>query len=202
MKRGAQRDSRFESLLSPPDSFFHSPLPPFFFNWKNIFTKYPGGKRDRKEYYKITIGPARSIRVSSFTIKLEYTVARRPKWIHGSSIFRPRRKIPNAALNRPTDPPSQPVYKNKRNKKNKEKKWKKSREQGSAEGKDPFERTRKVKLIWGERLSPPVYKNRVSIARNCCVVSTFRYFLEKVEREKRKEENCFFFENKRNEELS
>lgn len=105
MKRGAQRDSRFESLLSSPDSFFHSPLSPFFFNWKNIFTKYPGGKRDRKEYYKITIGPARSIRVSSFTIKLEYTVARRPKWIHGSSIFRPRRKIPNAALNRPTDPP-------------------------------------------------------------------------------------------------
>lgn len=66
----------------------------------------------------------------------------------------------------------------------------------------PFEKTKKMKLTRGERLSRPVYIRivcAVSIARNC-VVSTFRYryFSGKVERGKRKEE-IVLFEDKRNE---
>lgn len=89
----------------PRDSFLHS-LPLlffFFFKLEKYFHKI-SRRNDRKEYYKITIGQAtfRSILVSSLPLNSS-TAARRPKWIHGSSIFRPRRKIPIAALNRPTE---------------------------------------------------------------------------------------------------
>lgn len=74
MKRGTQRDSN--PCFFPRIRSSIPPLPPslsFFLTGKIFSQNIPVGN-DRKEYYKITIGPVRSIRVSSFTIKLEYTV--------------------------------------------------------------------------------------------------------------------------------